>query len=374
LFLLFLKDNFLVLKPILLVIDSYLSTIERAYYCDKLITQIRTFFPEYKILLINKSKESFGVEKKVDYYFNFGDSFMVGYPPQETLENRAYSIPYVYFVTDVGTFENFMPLTGITDHVAGIYNSFILSSKISKSLGFEKVFKFEFDTVFNENELKKLKGEIESFDDYLMYGVRHEGQWTTHDLVDVHMIGFKNEVFDGLELVTKDEDYWNLCSKIGYYGKWIEYLIPAIINFQKNKFGFSGLCFKGNLRDYYSKTHFDTVNSPGGWTEKWKQIPMVARISIDSGLTELTDRVCIFYLNKDFDEVTVDVKIYSNEGLIYQKNKVFSHNNWLYEELEIKDDWMVISEYTTSSEEHKKMEYPIIKNDISKLTYRILKS
>ena len=128
------------MKDTLLVIDSYLSNIERAYYCENLISQIRNHFSDYKILLINKSKESFGVEKKVDYYFNFGDSFMVGYPPNEIIDSGKYSKPYVFFGTTLGTIENWMPLTGVTDHVAGIYNSFVLSSKISKLLGFEKVF------------------------------------------------------------------------------------------------------------------------------------------------------------------------------------------------------------------------------------------
>lgn len=358
----------------LLVIDSYISNLERAYYCEKLVAQIRKIFTNYKILLINKSKDSLGVEKKVDYYFNFGDSFMVGLPPKEILDAKAYSIPYVYFVTSVGTLENWMPLTGVTDHVAGIYNSFVLSSKISESLGFEKVFKFEFDTEFDEIELKTLKNEIESFEDFLIYGARHEGKWTKHDLIDVHMIGFKNNFFKGFELVKNDDDYWKLCSKIGYHGKWIEYLIPAILNYQNEKYGLNGTLIKGNLRDYYKNTKFDTVNSPGGWTEKWKEIPMIGKISMDSGGSELEDSVCIFFLNKDFDEVNVDIKIYHEKELIYHRTKFLTMNVWSYEEIEIKGDIDVVSEYITSCGINKKMEYKIKKEDIPNLRYRIIKS
>jgi len=358
----------------LLVIDSYISNLERAYYCEKLVAQIRKIFTNYKILLINKSKDSLGVEKKVDYYFNFGDSFMVGLPPRETLDKKLYSVPYVYFITPVGTLENWMPFTGVTDHVAGIYNSFILSSKISQNLGFKKVFKFEFDTEFDELELKRLKDEIESFQDFLIYGVRQEGKWITDNLIDVHMIGFKNNIFDGFELLKNDTDYWNLCSKVGYYGKWIEYLIPAIINHQIEKHGFQGNSMVGNLRDYYRNTKFDTVNSPGGWTEKWKEIPMIGRISLDSGETEKNDTLCVFYLNKDFDEVNVNVIIYFENEIIYQQNKNLKSNVWVYEEIQIDGDLYVISEYTTSCGTNKKMEYQIKKEDISKLRYRILKS
>lgn len=362
------------MSRILLVIDSYISNLERAFFCEKLIVQLRENFPEYKILLINKSKESFNVEKKVDYYFNFGDSFMVGMPPDILLNNGAYSKPYIFFGSTIGTLENWMPLVGITDHVAGIYNSFVLSAKIANTLGFEKVFKFEFDTIFDEKELKQLKGEIESFEDYILYGIRHEGKWTRLDLIDTHMVGYSCKIFDGFELVRNDEEYWELCSKVEYWGKWIEYLIPAILNYQKNKFNISGTSVEGNLREYYKNTKFDVVNSPGGWTEKWKEIPMIGKISLDSGETELSDTVCIFYLNKDFDEVNVDFKIFRDDEVIHHRNKILGLNFWSYEELKIEGELKVISEYTTSCGTHKKMEYKITKEDIPNLRYRILKS
>ena len=68
---------------LLLVIDSYISDNIRAEACSNLITQLRTHLPEYELLLINKSNNSFDLEKKVDYYFNYGKGFLVGYPPEQ---------------------------------------------------------------------------------------------------------------------------------------------------------------------------------------------------------------------------------------------------------------------------------------------------
>lgn len=357
-----------------MVIDSYLSNIERAYYCEKLIAQLRGHFPEYKILLINKSKESFGVEKKVDYYFNFGDSFMVGMPPKNLLESGAYSKPYVYFGTSIGTLENWMPLTGITDHVAGIYNSFVLSAKIAKTLGFDKVFKFEFDTVFDESELKTLKTEIESFKDFILYGTRHEGKWSRYDLVDTHIIGFSPKVFEGYELVRNDEEYWKVCSKSGFYGKWIEYLIPAILDQRKKEEELDGITFEGYLKEKYPLTKFDTVNSPGGWTEKWKEIPAIGRISLDGGASELQDKLCLFFYNNDFGNINVETIIYKEEKVIFHVNKELSHRSWFYDEIKLDSELKVISEYTSNEGYHKKMEYTISPETINNLRYRILKS
>jgi len=111
---------------LLLVIDSYISDSTRAEACSNLITQLRTNLPEYEILLINKSSNSFDLEKQVNYYFNYGKGFLVGYPPEEIIKNEYYEVPYVYVTTNFGTCENWFPFVGVSDHVAGIYNSFVL--------------------------------------------------------------------------------------------------------------------------------------------------------------------------------------------------------------------------------------------------------
>src|SRR6056300_1765193 len=106
---------------LLLVVDAYLSNKERAEACLNLINQLKEILPEYEILLINKSKESYGLEKQVDYYFNYGKGFLVGYPPEDVIKNKQYEVPYVYVETDTGVCENWLPFIGVTDHVVGIY-------------------------------------------------------------------------------------------------------------------------------------------------------------------------------------------------------------------------------------------------------------
>ena len=128
-------------KDTLIFIDSYISNFDRVKVCADLIKQVREFYPEYKIALLNKYPDSWRLDSLVDYYFYYGDSIMVGAPPQELIDKELYELGYVYVNTPLGTCENWVPLTGVTDHVASIYNGFILSARIAKSLGFKKVFK-----------------------------------------------------------------------------------------------------------------------------------------------------------------------------------------------------------------------------------------
>lgn len=357
----------------LLVIDSYISNLERASYCEKLINQIKGVFQDYKILLINKSKKNFGLESLVDYYFNMGDSFMVGLPPQEFIDNGWYAVPYVYVDTNMGTLENWMSYTGYTDHVAGIYNSFVLSAQFAKTLGFQKIFKFEFDTEFDLNELKNLKNEIDNFEDYILYGVRHQGQWTQNNLVDVHIIGYTPKIFDGFEIVRNDDEFWDLCRKVKYYCKWIEYIIPALIDVQKETQNLNGTVKHGHLEEYYPKTKFDVVNSPSMWTEKWKTIPMVGKISLDRGKTELEDIVCIFYYNNDFEDINIKTVIYEDDNIIHSFDRNLKFKHWVYNEITVNNQIRVISEYTSPDGQKYSYDKIINKEDIKKLNYRMLK-
>ena len=133
----------------LLVIDSYLSNQERADSCKNLISQLKSFLPDHKILVINKFRESWDIDKIVDYYYFHGSGFLLGMPPQVLLESNVYERPYTYVDTNIGTCENWFPLVNVSDHAADVYNSFILSSRIGKALGFKKIFKVEYDT-FNK--------------------------------------------------------------------------------------------------------------------------------------------------------------------------------------------------------------------------------
>ena len=94
------------MSKILYVIDGYLSSEDKIGVTLDLINQLRKLDPSREIMLINKFNNSWGLEKDVDYYKEYLDGFMVGYPPKEVLDNKSYSVPYVYFDTHVGTLEN----------------------------------------------------------------------------------------------------------------------------------------------------------------------------------------------------------------------------------------------------------------------------
>lgn len=354
----------------LLVIDSYLSNLDRANVCENLISQLKEVFPSYKILLINKSKTNFGLEDKVDYYFNFSDSFMVGEPPQEFLDSGQYDRPYLYHKVSIGTIENWLPTVGVSDHVAGIYNSFILSSKLGKSLGFKKIFKIEYDIDFDMFDLYEIKKDVENFENYLLFGVRKEGDWTNKSYVDTHIIGYSPEIFIELDLVRNDDEYWQVCEKAGYYGKWIEYLIYGLI-FRHN---ILGTIYEGSVRDMYPNTVFDKISSPSFWTEKWKKIPMIAKVSLDGGSTVVEDRVCLFYLNKDFDSLKVETSIHQEGNEIYSDTKELKNGWWVYDEVPVNNELTVNSEYLTNENEKYSYTQKITVQDIKKLTYRWIKN
>ena len=78
---------------------------------------------------------------------------MIGHPPQEFLDKELYERPYVYVKTSIGTHENWLPLVGVQDHAANIYNSFIFASIAAENLGYKRIFRIEADTEFNLNDL-----------------------------------------------------------------------------------------------------------------------------------------------------------------------------------------------------------------------------
>lgn len=358
----------------LLVIDSYINSQDRASVCENLIKKLREHFVGYEILLINKSNDSFGLELKVDYYFNYGKGFMVGYPPQEILDSQVYSMPYVYYETSSFICENWMSLTGMTDHVAGIYNSFIISKNIAEMVGYEKVFKFEFDTEFDNDELIDIKNDIDKMDDYLFYGYRKEGQWSPDDyyLIDVHICGFDIKIFKDFNIVKNDEEYWGLCKKIKYYGKWIEYVIPRILEYQKQNKQYYGIMYDGIVRDKYPNTKFDIINSPGGWTEKWKNIPKICSVSNDGGKTQKLNQIILFFYNQDYNQVDVNIKIYIDELDIDEKNITLNNGSWFYENKEFNNKIRIVSKNVSTCGEIKEYDKTIHITEINKLNCRMI--
>ena len=328
-------------SDLIIFIDGYLSTPDRAEACSELIDQLKSTLP-YKVALLNKYSFSWGLDTKVDYYFTHLEGFMVGRPPQDILDKELYELPYVYVNTSEGTHENWLPLVGVQDHVANIYNSFILASQAAKTLGFKRIFRVEADTKFDISELKSLQKDLESFKDYLLYGERKEGDWAKphHRIMDVHMIGYSVNLFDGFGLVNKDSDFWKLCEKINYYGKWIEYIIPTLIYYQNQHTKFEGINHPGSVRDRYPNTQFDLTNNPGGWTNKWNNIPKPCKVLTHKDDKEhIPNKLGLFYWNEETTPLDVKSKIIDSKGeVVYSKNIIINPNSWLYDEVDLQGE------------------------------------
>ena len=333
-------------SDLIIFIDGYLSTIDRARVCSELIDQIKSTLP-YKVALFNKYSFSWGLDTKVDYYFNHLDGFMIGQPPQELLDKELYERPYVYVKTGIGTHENWLPLVGVQDHAANIYNSFIFASEAAKNLGFKRIFRIEADTKFDINELKSLIPDLNSFEDYLIYGERQEGDWAKphHRIMDLHIIGFSVNLFQGFNILYNDKDFWKLCEKINYYGKWIEYIIPTTIYYQQQRFQFKGINHPGSVRDRYPNTQFDLINNPGGWTDKWNNIPKPCRIlNHKDDKTHIHNKLGLFYWNEESSPLEVKSEIKNSNGeIIYSKNIIVNPNTWLYDEVNLQGEHTLVN-------------------------------
>jgi hypothetical protein len=332
-------------SDLIIFIDGYLSNIERAEVCSKLIDRIKSVLP-YKIALFNKFSFSWGLDSKVDYYLSYNGGFTLGLPPQEYLDKELYERPYVYVKTSIGTHENWLPLTGIQDHCANMFNSFIFTSKAAKNLGYKRVFKIEADTEFNLDDLKSLIPDLNLFKDYLTYGERQEGDWAKphHRIMDIHMVGFSVDLFQGFDILHNDKDFWKLCEKINYYGKWIEYIIPTTIHYQKQKYHFEGINYPGSVRDRYPNTKFDLINNPGEWVDKWKNIPKICKIILSQDdKKEITNKVGLFYWNSE-DNLEIECRVINLEGKeIYYKNISLNPSTWFYDELNLEGEYTIIN-------------------------------
>jgi hypothetical protein len=334
-------------SDLLIVIDGYLSNPERAKACSNLIDQIKSVLP-YKIALFNKFSFSWGLDSKVDYYWNHTEGFMLGTVPQEYLDKELYERPYVYVNTSIGIAENWLPLVGVQDHAANIYNSFIFASEAAKNLGYKRIFRIEADTDFDLNDLKSLIPDLNSFKDYLLYGERKEqGNWGKdhHRIMDLHMIGFSVNLFQEFDIVYNDKDFWKLCEKINYYGKWIEYIIPTTIYYQRQKFKFSGIIHPGSVRDRYSNTKFDLINNPGAWVDKWYNIPKPSKVlSHKDDKYHIPNRLGLFYWNEENTPLKIkSVLTDKNQNQLYYNETELSPMCWSYDEVDIYNECILIN-------------------------------
>lgn len=358
----------------LIFIDSYLSNNERAETCKNLIFQIREFFPEYKLALLNKYNNSWGLIPLVDYYLNSEESVTIGIPPQWILDQELYERQYVYVGTSLGICENWMPLIGVTDHVASMYNSFILTSEFAKTLGFKKVFKIEYDTILDKEEAYVIKKDINQFKDYLLYGKRQEGQWAKphHYLADIHIIGYSVNLFSGFNLIKNNEDFWELCKRIGYYGKWVEYIIPIIIEYQKQNSPLEGITYTTSVRELYNKIKFDVLNSPSYWTKKWDNIPKICRVSYDKGKTEVKNEVVIFFWNDKEEDLEINTIIRnSDQEIVYSKQITLKQKYWSLDKISFTEE-LFITNYNTRKGETEIYDFSIKPEELKDLPTRFL--
>jgi hypothetical protein len=333
------------MSNIIYVIDGYLSSKDKAEVTLELINQLKKLDDSRKIMLINKFNNSWGIEKEVDFYREYLDGFMVGIPPQHLIDSTEYSKPYVYYATDSGVLENWMPYVGVTDHVANIYNGFIFSIKEAIKLGYSKVFRIEYDMLFNENEFIEILKDINTFEnqDYLIYGERKEGEWAKKEWsqVDVHFCGYSDKMIEDFSFVKNDEEYWALCSKIGYFGKWAEYLLSMVFKYNMNK-NVIGKSYDGFVRNKFIKSQFDRISSSGEWTDRWKDIPKICKLDIGEGHKPDLSKLVIFYLNMDYDYVEIDCV--GNNG--YYKHVILNKGSWFYEIVDRIDNMVFMSKIT----------------------------
>jgi hypothetical protein len=338
------------MSKILYVIDGYLSSQNKSDVTIELIEQLRKLDPSREIMLVNKFNKSWGIENMVDYYREYTDGFMVGYPPKEILDSKSYDKPYVYFETTSVILENWMPLTGVSDHVANVYNGFIYSSREAKNVGYEKVFRVEYDMLFDESEFLEILEDLSKFEDeeYLIYGVRHEGVWAKKDqgLIDLHFCGYSEKMLKNFDFVSNDDEYWNLCSKIGYTGKWSEYVMYKVFKTNTNENLF-GSVYEKNTRNRFPKSNFDRISSSGEWTDKWKLIPKLCKLDVDNGSQPDKSKIAIFYLNLDYDNVTIETISNAN----YYKKLDLGKGGWFWHLIDIQKNMVFMTRMTFGDQE-----------------------
>jgi hypothetical protein len=333
------------MSNILYVIDGYLSSKDKADVTLELIQQLRKLDGSRKIMLINKFGNSWGIDTQVDFYREYLDGFMVGYPPEEIINSNLYNKPYVYYEVNSGILENWMPFVGVSDHVANVYNGFIYGIQEANKEGYSKVFRIEYDMLFDEEEFNEILSDLNKFEDedYLIYGKRKEGKWAAQyqSLIDVHFCGYSNKIIGDFSFVKNDEEYWKLCREIGYSGKWAEYVLSMVFQYNSNE-NVVGKIYEGPIRNKFTKSQFDRISSSGEWTDKWKDIPKICKLDIGQGHEPEPTKLVIFYLNADYDIAEVDVV--SNTG--YYKHVELSRGFWCYEIIDRTDNMIFMSKVT----------------------------
>ena len=361
-------------KDTLIFIDAYLSSLERAALCSNLISQIREYFPEYKIAILNKYPKSYELDSLVDYYFYYGDSILVGYPPQHFLDSERYELAHIYVKTSLGTYENWMPLVGVSDHVASIFNSFVLTSRFAKALNYKKVYKIEYDTILDKTDALAMKEDIINFKDYVLYGWRQEGKWIKphQHITDIHTIGYSVDLFEDFNVILTDDEFWALCEKVGYIGKWIEYIIPSVIDWKSQQTELDGITYETGCLQIHPNTIFDASSGPGYWAKRWENIPKLCRVSYDNGFNEVEDEIAIFYWNAEDSNFEIQTTITTLSGeIVHNTHFTLNYNHWHLDKIKITEE-LFIKTINIREGKSEIFEYSITPSQVKELPTKFL--
>lgn len=333
------------MSNILYVIDAYLTSKEKYDVTIELINQLRKLDSHRKIMLINKNDDSMGIEKHVDFYREYLNGISVKSPPNHYI-NNGYESPYVYFGIDFGILENWLPADGFNNHVANIYNGFIFACEEAEKQGYKKIFRVEYDMLFDESEFQSIIDDLENLEnqDYLFYG-RREGNGASKEFqtsIDLHFCGFSTKLLKGFNYVNSEKDYWDLCEKIRYIGKWTEYVISMLFEYNNLK-SYNGKIYYDSRLDKFPKSNFDRISSSDIFKGRWKEIPKICRIYTDLTVNSLDhNRIMVFYLNLDYE--SVEIETICNQGY-HKKIKLFT-NQWAFDILDRKENMVFMSKLT----------------------------
>ena len=219
---------------------------------------------------------------------------------------------------------------------------------------------------------------MDSFKDFLFFGKRKEGEWAkSHQyLVDVQIAGYDAELFDNFSIVRNDNEFWELCLKIGYCGKWIEYIIPAMIEKTREKKTLKGEFYGNDLSSFYPKTKFDTISSNSLFATTSEEIPKVCRVgSSKVGEHAKDNEIVLFYLGsgkayETIEKIESNCKIYieSTNRVIYEETLEILKGTWSFKHFYIYEP--VIVEIKTDQGFEKVVR--IIPEEINKLDPRFI--
>jgi hypothetical protein len=135
-----------------------------------------------------------------------------------------------------------------------------------------------------------------------------------------------------------------------------------------------GVEITGNLREVYPKTNFDVINSEGFWIDKWIDVPKICKISIDKGISELQNKIGLFFYNEKNSHMEIETKVYKNSEIIENLNHQLGKKWWSFREVELTEQIKIVSKYETLEGFSFSYEKTLEPEDIKKLNCRMVYS